>query len=164
VSRSTSSRRISAGDFSNHGHERLLFGRKSVSGTEAQACFCWIPKKNHANTPFLVVALPGWVGDHERAASFQSRNSHPGAVLETGDRVSARGPGEDKRVAYTTVQTLVYRLEEGALRKSAMPSSFSRPSTKPNIAADSYAIYSICSAARRDCSSLICLKSSRCET
>src|SRR5215472_18892573 len=62
---------------------------------------------------------------------------------------------EDERVAYTTLQTLVYRLEEkGALRKvrSAMPSSFSRPSTKPNIAAAWYAICSICSAARRDCS------------
>ena len=71
--------------------------------------------------PSSVVGLPDQVGDHERAASFQSRNSHSRAVLETGDRVGARGlgkPPQDERVAYTTVQTLVYRLEEkGALKK-----------------------------------------------
>jgi hypothetical protein len=31
----------------------------AFSGTEAQACFCRIPKKSHANMPFLVVALRG---------------------------------------------------------------------------------------------------------
>ena len=71
--------------------------------------------------PSVVVALPGWIGDDEGAASFKSRNSHPGAGLETGDGVGARGlgkPPEDERVAYTTVQKLVYRLEEkGALKK-----------------------------------------------
>src|SRR6516162_3090189 len=47
-----------------------------------------------ANMPIPVVALPEQVGDHERATSFQGRNSHLGAVLETGDRVGARGPGK----------------------------------------------------------------------
>ena len=47
---------------------------------------------------------------------------------------------EDKRVAYTTVQTLIYRLEEkGVLRKvkkkSVIPNSFSRPSIRANTAA-----------------------------
>jgi hypothetical protein len=31
-----------------------------------------IRKKNHANVPLLVVALPECVGDYERAASFKS--------------------------------------------------------------------------------------------
>jgi hypothetical protein len=31
----------------------------AISDTAAQACFCQIPKKNHANMPLLVVALPG---------------------------------------------------------------------------------------------------------
>jgi hypothetical protein len=29
-------------------------------------------KNNHTRMPFIVVALPGWVGDHERATSFKS--------------------------------------------------------------------------------------------
>jgi len=71
--------------------------------------------------PLLVVGLRRQVGDHEESASFQSRNSHSGAVLELGTasvREVLESLPEDERVAYTTVQTLVYRLEEkGALKK-----------------------------------------------
>src|SRR6202040_880113 len=54
----------------------------------------WIRRRRIANMPLVVVGLPEQVGDYERAASFQSRNSHSRAVLETGDRVGARGPGK----------------------------------------------------------------------
>jgi hypothetical protein len=40
-------------------HELAAFViARAFSGTEAQACFCRIPKKNHAIIPPLVVALP----------------------------------------------------------------------------------------------------------
>src|SRR5437667_837662 len=66
-------------------------GRLSIPTCNA---ISWIRRRRIANMPLLVVALPEQVGDHERAASFQSRNSHSGAVLETGDRVGARGLGK----------------------------------------------------------------------
>src|ERR1700723_349679 len=50
-----------------------------------------------ATMPSLVVALPGKVGDHERAASFQSRNSYSGTILETRHCVRARDPGKPPR-------------------------------------------------------------------
>src|SRR5437016_9444968 len=55
-------------------------GRLSIPTCNA---ISWIRRRRIANMPLLVVALPEQVGDHERAASFQSRNSHSGAVLET---------------------------------------------------------------------------------
>ena len=66
---------------------------------------------------------------------------------------------EDERVAYATVQTLVYRLEEkGALKKVrrlAMLSSLSRPSIRANIGGGSYGTCRICLEARRAFSSPI---------
>src|SRR6476646_292440 len=57
-------------------------------------CHILDQKAKDSQSAVTLVALPEQVGDHERAASFQSRNSHSGAVLETGDRVGARGLGE----------------------------------------------------------------------
>ena len=67
---------------------------------------------------------------------------------------------EEERVAYTTVQTLVYRLEEkGAwkkVKKLAMPSSSSRPSIRGNIAAGWSATCWTCLADRHVFSCRIC--------
>jgi predicted transcriptional regulator len=69
---------------------------------------------------------------------------------------------EDERAAYTTLETVIYRLEEkGGLKKVkklAMRSSLSRPSIKANSAADGCATCWTCLAVRRAFWYPICLR------
>ena len=71
---------------------------------------------------------------------------------------------EDERVAYTTVQTLVYRLEEkGALKKVKKigNAQLFRPSVRANTAASWSATCWTCLADRRVYSSRICWRTAR---
>jgi BlaI family transcriptional regulator, penicillinase repressor len=78
------------------------------------------PFRVHKNT-FLVVELPNGVGDMKEARLSKAE----ARILEQFWRLGVSSVREildslpeDERVAYTTVQTLVYRLEEkGAVRK-----------------------------------------------
>ena len=80
------------------------------------------PDREVATVPPLVVGLPGSIGDgvnEPRLSKAETRILEQFWKLGTASvREILETLTEDERVAYTTVQTLVYRLEEkGALRK-----------------------------------------------
>jgi BlaI family transcriptional regulator, penicillinase repressor len=69
----------------------------------------------------VVVALPGWIGDMNKTRFSKAETRILEQFWKLGTcsvREILDSLPEEERVAYTTVQTLVYRLEQkGALRK-----------------------------------------------